>query len=52
MDAIRMASETPAKVMGILDRTGTLEEGKEANVVLMNDKLDVTSVWLKGTRVK
>ena len=51
-DAIRMASETPAKVMGILDRTGTLEEGKEANVVLMNDKLDVTSVWLKGTRVK
>lgn len=52
MDAIRMASETPAKVMGILDKTGTLEEGKEANVVLMNDKLDVTSVWLKGTRVK
>lgn len=51
-DAIRMASETPAKVMGISDITGTLEDGKEANVVLLNSELDVTSVWVKGNRVK
>ena len=52
MDAIRMASETPAKVMGILNETGTLEDGKEANVILLNNNLDVTAVWVKGARVK
>ena len=28
-DAVRMASETPARIMGVLDRKGTLERGKD-----------------------
>lgn len=27
-DAVRMASETPARIMGVLDRKGTLEKEK------------------------
>ena len=32
-DAIRMASETPARIMGVLDRKGTLERGKDADIM-------------------
>ncbi len=34
--AIRWLTQNPAKAMGILDRTGTLEVGKMADVVLWN----------------
>ncbi|KAF1712535.1 amidohydrolase [Pseudoxanthomonas kalamensis DSM 18571] len=34
--AIRWLTANPAKAMGILDQTGTLEEGKMADVVLWN----------------
>ena len=50
-DAVRMASATPAKVMGCYDRVGSLEEGKDADVVLMNKDYTVTGVWSAGTRV-
>ncbi len=51
IDAIRMATETPAKVMGCYDRVGSLEEGKDADVVLMNKELEITGVWSQGVKV-
>lgn len=50
-DAVRMASETPAKVMKVWDSVGSLEEGKDADVVLLNKELDVTGVWSQGEQV-
>ena len=35
-DAVRMASETPAKVMGIFDRKGSLELGKDADLMILD----------------
>lgn len=49
-DAVRMASETPAKVMNCFDRVGSLEEGKDADIVLMNKEYQVTGVWQQGVR--
>lgn len=49
-DAVRMASETPAKVMNCFHRVGSLEEGKDADIVLMNKDLEVTGVWSQGER--
>ena len=49
-DAVRMASASPAKVMGCYDRVGSLEEGKDADVVLMNKDLEVTGVWSAGEK--
>ena len=46
----RMASATPARVMGFDDR-GTIELGKRADLVLINDALPVTQVILHGTPV-
>lgn len=50
-DAVRMASETPAKVMNIWNRVGSFEEGKDADVVLLNKEYDVTGVWSQGKQI-
>ena len=47
-DAVRMASESPAKVMGCFDRVGSLEDGKDADLVIMNKDLQITGVWQQG----
>lgn len=47
-DAIRMASETPARLMGVYDRVGSLRKGKDADVLILDRKLNVRQVWCKG----
>ena len=47
-DAIRMASETPARLMGVYDRVGSLQRGKCADVLIMDRKLNIRQVWSKG----
>jgi imidazolonepropionase-like amidohydrolase len=47
--AIRWITANPAQSMGILDRTGTLEPGKMADVVLWNG--DPFSVYAKADQV-
>ena len=50
-DAVRMASETPARLMGIYDRKGSLEVGKDADIVMMDRNLQVQGVWSMGRKV-
>ena len=47
-DAIRMASETPARMMGVADRTGTLQRGKDADIIILDRNLYIRSVWSMG----
>jgi len=47
-DACRMVSETPARIMGVLDRKGTLQADKDADILVLDDKLDVRCVWQMG----
>ena len=47
-DAVRAASYNPAKSIGIEDRVGTLEEGKEASIVVLNHDLSLKYVLLRG----
>ena len=49
--AVRMASYNPARELGVLDRMGTLEPGKLANFVLMDDGLNIHAVYVKGKPV-
>jgi N-acetylglucosamine-6-phosphate deacetylase len=53
-DAVRMSSETPARIMGIYDRKGSLEVGKDADIVLLDQELNLRGVmacgeWVEGT---
>ena len=50
-DAVRMASETPARLMGVSDRTGTLQRGKDADIIIMDRSLNVRAVWSMGQLV-
>ncbi|KQY80771.1 N-acetylglucosamine-6-phosphate deacetylase [Paenibacillus sp. Root52] len=49
--ASRAASLTPARLLGIDHRTGSFAQGKQADIVLLNEELDVAAVWVKGRRI-
>ncbi|MBR5562636.1 MAG: N-acetylglucosamine-6-phosphate deacetylase [Bacteroidales bacterium] len=46
--AVKMASYNPARVMGIADRKGSLEVGKDADIVIFNDNVDVAATIVGG----
>ena len=40
-EAVRMMTETPARVMHIDDRKGSIAEGKDADIVIFDDGVNV-----------
>ena len=48
--AVRMASLTPAKVLGMEREIGSLEVGRRADVLVLSKNLEVESVWVDGGR--
>lgn len=50
-EAVRMASLTPARVLGAERRKGSLEAGKDADLLLLGDDLCVRRVWSRGREV-
>ena len=50
-DVFRMASETPAKIMGVFDRKGSLEDGKDADIMMFDENLKLTYVMQMGREV-
>lgn len=51
-DAIRMASETPSKIMGVYDRKGSLQKGKDADILVLDENLNIRAVWAMGQLVE
>lgn len=49
-DAIRMGSLTPAELIGVADRKGSIALGKDADFVVTNDDLEVLEVYLAGRK--
>lgn len=43
-DAARMVSETPARIMGVYDRKGSLQKGKDADIIVMDEDLKIRAV--------
>ena len=50
-EAVRMASFNPAKVIGLENRIGILEVGKDANLTVLDDALKVRMTMVKGRKV-
>ena len=50
-DVFRMASETPAKIMGVFDRKGSIEEGKNADIIVFDRDINLTYVMQMGNEV-
>lgn len=51
-DACRMISETPAKIMGVYDRKGSLEKGKDADIIFFDKHQELTFVMQMGRIVR
>ena len=51
-DAVRACTYNPAQSIGIDDRAGTLDVGKEASIVLLDEKdLSIKAIVFKGQKV-
>nr|CAG4650160.1 EOG090X06GX [Sida crystallina] len=51
VEALEAASLHPARVLGIEHRKGTLSFGADADLVFLDDKLNVLSTWIASERV-
>jgi N-acetylglucosamine-6-phosphate deacetylase len=51
VDAVRMASTTPARTIGLADRAGLIASGRSADLVLLDEDLRVVEVLRGGVTV-
>ena len=47
-DAVKLLSENPAKLYGIFDKTGSIAPGKQADFVVLDKRLVVKQVFVRG----
>lgn len=47
-DAVRMMTITPARIIGVANRKGSLSVGKDADIVIFDDSIEPKSVITKG----
>ena len=50
--AVRFATLNPARLLGISHLYGSVEVGKIADLILVDDKFNVKSVYLEGEKIK
>ena len=51
-DCVRMAATNPARLMSINDRKGSIEQGKDADLILFDENFRLQSVWIGGKQLK
>jgi len=51
-EAVRMATSTPARFLGLAGETGAIEAGLRADLVVMRDDFTVTDTWIAGARAR
>lgn len=51
-DAVKMASVTPAKVIGIDNQKGYIKEGYDADILLFDDNINIKNVMVMGKFIK
>jgi len=47
-EAVQMATLNPARVIGVVDRKGSLEPGKDADVVIVDEEVNVYLTLVRG----
>ncbi len=48
VDAVRMSSLTPAKIIGVANRKGSLENGKDADITIFDNNINIKNTIAKG----
>ena len=52
IDAIKMITLNPARIMGIDSKKGSLEKGKDADIVIFDKDINVKTTIISGTFIK
>jgi N-acetylglucosamine-6-phosphate deacetylase len=47
-DAVKMITATPARILGVADRKGELTVGKDADIILFDDDINIAMTIIKG----
>ena len=50
-EILPVLTETPAKLIGVYDRKGSIEDGKDADLVVLDEQNQVADVFLQGIRL-
>ena len=48
IDAIRMASSTPARILEVADKKGSLAEGKDADIIIFDTDIRIEMTMIQG----
>jgi N-acetylglucosamine-6-phosphate deacetylase len=48
LEAVKMATATPARILGISDKKGSLAAGKDADIVLFDNDINIQMTIVKG----
>jgi N-acetylglucosamine-6-phosphate deacetylase len=48
LDSVRMMTATPARIMGVDHKKGTLVAGKDADIVIFDENIDIQKTIVKG----
>jgi N-acetylglucosamine-6-phosphate deacetylase len=48
IDAVRMMTSTPARIVGVADRKGSLTAGKDADLVVFDEKINIQTTIVGG----
>ena len=51
IDAVRMMTSTPARIIGVSDRKGSLAKGKDADIVIFDEKIKIDTTIIGGSVV-
>ena len=47
-DAVKMISATPARILGVLNKKGTLAAGKDADIIIFDNNINVSMTMING----
>jgi N-acetylglucosamine-6-phosphate deacetylase len=47
-DAVKMLTSTPARIIGVADRKGSLAKGKDADLVIFDDQINIQATIIQG----
>ena len=50
-EAVKMATATPAKHLGVFNKKGSISVGKDADLLLFDDDIRIKAVYLAGKEV-
>jgi N-acetylglucosamine-6-phosphate deacetylase len=51
-DAVRMLTENPSTLLGVEFKKGALRVGADADIILLDERLEIKNVWTRGRPVQ